>query len=202
MWFDAADRRQKVNRAAETVLVVKCTCEEMENSLLCTESLNVSRGEADPVIFADRRVLDNLLADEARSMVNEDYFTTNQTDLTPNMRSVVVTWMMEVCTLHLIVTSLAAPSRQYNCRGANQTYFLYVVQINIFLVWLGFPLFFLWEDFFYFSGFKILRLIAPGNSFFVWFGGSYKYLSLCCKKAQEFPGCGRFVWKILITKGR
>lgn len=104
MWFVAAGRQQKVNRPVAPVLVVKCTCEEMENSLLCTESLSVSRGEADPVIFADRRVLDNLLADEARSMLAEDYFTTNQTDLTPNMRSVVVTWMMEVCTLHLITS--------------------------------------------------------------------------------------------------
>lgn len=118
MWFDAAGRpaaegKQTFRSIQCSVLVVKCTCEEMENSLLCTESLSVSRGEHDPVIFADRRVLDNLLADEARSMLAEDYFATNQTDLTPNMRSVVVTWMMEVCTLHLssalIVTSCMAP---------------------------------------------------------------------------------------------
>jgi hypothetical protein len=108
----AAEGKQTFRSIQCSVLVVKCTCEEMENSLLCTESLSVSRGEHDPVIFADRRVLDNLLADEARSMLVEDYFTTNQTDLTPNMRSVVVTWMMEVCTLHLssalIVTSCSS----------------------------------------------------------------------------------------------
>jgi len=79
----------------------------MENSLLCTESLSVSRGEHDPVIFGDQRVLDNLLAEEGRSQITTTYFGTVQNDLTPNMRAVVITWMMEVSTnLNLIKIKL------------------------------------------------------------------------------------------------
>ncbi|XP_065344682.1 G1/S-specific cyclin-D2-like [Cloeon dipterum] len=73
------------------------SCAMENNSLLCTESLSVSRGQHDPVIFADQRVLDNLLAEEACTHIEHNYFQTLQKDLTPNMRSVVVGWMMEVC---------------------------------------------------------------------------------------------------------
>ncbi|XP_059480526.1 G1/S-specific cyclin-D2-like [Neocloeon triangulifer] len=94
----------KANRPAEVNIpscavhvrgaVRSCT---MENSLLCTESLSVNRGGHDPVIFADSRVLENLLAEEGRTLIEQDYFKTVQKDITPNMRSVVVSWMMEVC---------------------------------------------------------------------------------------------------------
>ena len=43
----------------------------------------------DPGLIADPRVLDNLLA--------QNYFQHFQTDVTPWMRKVVTTWMLEVC---------------------------------------------------------------------------------------------------------
>ena len=51
----------------------------------------------DPALIADPRVVDNLLAQESHYVPTQDYFQDIQTDVTPWMRKVVTTWMLEVC---------------------------------------------------------------------------------------------------------
>ncbi|XP_059470628.1 G1/S-specific cyclin-D2-like [Neocloeon triangulifer] len=71
----------------------------MADNLLCLESIAESRASMDPVIFRDPRILDNMLANEAASVVSADYFATTQKDthVRPYMRADIVEWMMEVC---------------------------------------------------------------------------------------------------------
>lgn len=64
--------------------------------LLCAERLGDRLAEADPVIFHDHRVLDNLLDSESQYIPHCDYFLQLQPDLKPFMRKVVATWMLEV----------------------------------------------------------------------------------------------------------
>jgi len=66
--------------------------------LMCLESMVESRARLDPVIFRDPRILDNMLANEAASVVAADYFDTVQKDnqIRPYMRADIVKWMMEV----------------------------------------------------------------------------------------------------------
>lgn len=78
----------------------------MANSLLCTERLDSRRAMQDPVIFADQRVMENLLSLEIKSMIKIDYFEEVQTDVTSNMRHIVVNWMMEVRVISFSIFSI------------------------------------------------------------------------------------------------
>lgn len=58
--------------------------------------IHVNKAAKDP-IFLEDRCLDNLLKSEEKSAVMHSYFTTVQKEITPEMRRIVVEWMMEVC---------------------------------------------------------------------------------------------------------
>jgi cyclin D2 len=66
-------------------------------TLLCVEKMELCRAERDKVIFADQRVMNNLLEAERLSMITIDYFVEVQKDITSVMRRIVVNWMMKVC---------------------------------------------------------------------------------------------------------
>jgi hypothetical protein len=68
----------------------------MANELLCTEKMELRRAARDKVIFADQRVMDNLLEAERLTMITFDCFVHVQKDITSLMRRIVVNWMMEV----------------------------------------------------------------------------------------------------------
>ncbi|KAF4523124.1 hypothetical protein B566_EDAN003139 [Ephemera danica] len=78
------------------------SCVIMANTLMCTERMDSRRAEHDPVVFADQRVLHNLLISERYSMINIDYFAAVQHDITGHMRRIVVNWMMERVELMLL----------------------------------------------------------------------------------------------------
>ena len=50
----------------------------------------------DPVILADKRVLENMMNDE-RTVTNNDYCSIVQSHIAPHMRKIVTDWMLEVC---------------------------------------------------------------------------------------------------------
>ena len=54
------------------------------------------KGEVDPVLLKDTRVVNNMLADE-QDAGKVDYCTEVQTEIKPHMRKIVVDWMVEVC---------------------------------------------------------------------------------------------------------
>ncbi|KAK3517896.1 hypothetical protein QTP70_026206 [Hemibagrus guttatus] len=63
--------------------------------LLCHEG--VVKGQLDPTIFSDDRVLQNLLTLEDTFLPQATYFQNVQKEVKPYMRRVVATWMLEVC---------------------------------------------------------------------------------------------------------
>lgn len=67
--------------------------------LLCCEAgLEVEpRAYADPVLLNDDRVLLNMLGQEEKYTPTTPFFPCVQKDITPHMRSIVSSWMMEVC---------------------------------------------------------------------------------------------------------
>lgn len=66
--------------------------------LVCTESMTASNfAQADPNIFNDERVIENLLREEMLYVPECNYFEQVQEDIEPFMRKVVTTWMLEVC---------------------------------------------------------------------------------------------------------
>ncbi|GFG34527.1 hypothetical protein Cfor_11889 [Coptotermes formosanus] len=65
--------------------------------LLCYETGSDYRAYPDPVLLKDERVLQNLLQMEERYCPSSSYFECVQKDLTPQMRTIVAEWMMEVC---------------------------------------------------------------------------------------------------------
>ncbi|CAG0884049.1 unnamed protein product [Cyprideis torosa] len=71
------------------------------SELLCSERMGDTedepRAEFDPVLMADYRVLQNMLALQHSYMPKCDYFKSIQSDLEPYMRKVVADWMLEVC---------------------------------------------------------------------------------------------------------
>jgi hypothetical protein len=64
--------------------------------LLCYETGSDYRAYPDPVLLKDERVLQNLLQMEERYCPSSSYFECVQKDLTPQMRTIVAEWMMEV----------------------------------------------------------------------------------------------------------
>ncbi|XP_031570714.1 G1/S-specific cyclin-D2-like [Actinia tenebrosa] len=70
----------------------------MAMELLCCEpGVRVRYAYKDPVILKDDRVLKNLLACEEKYLPSCNYFKIVQTEVEPNMRRMVATWMLEVC---------------------------------------------------------------------------------------------------------
>ncbi|XP_023701650.1 G1/S-specific cyclin-D2 [Cryptotermes secundus] len=65
--------------------------------LLCCETECECRAYPDPVLLNDERVLQNLLNTEDRYCPSSSYFECVQKDLTPQMRTILAEWMMEVC---------------------------------------------------------------------------------------------------------
>ncbi|VVC28873.1 Cyclin, C-terminal domain,Cyclin-like,Cyclin, N-terminal [Cinara cedri] len=65
--------------------------------LLCCESTSKSVAQKDPTLLHDDRVFNTMLQSEKRCLPAADYLTTVQSDLTPNLRKIVVDWMWEVC---------------------------------------------------------------------------------------------------------
>jgi len=70
--------------------------------LLCYEPGSDYRAYADPVLLKDERVLQNLLQMEERYCPSSSYFECVQKDLTPQMRTIVAEWMMEVSLKSLL----------------------------------------------------------------------------------------------------
>lgn len=70
--------------------------------LLCYETGCEYRAYADPVLLNDERVLQNLLHMEERYCPSSSYFDCVQKDLTPQMRTIVAEWMMEVSFKNLL----------------------------------------------------------------------------------------------------
>ena len=66
--------------------------------LLCLEMDTILRARPDPNILCDDRVLQSLLTIEERFIPQCSYFKCVQKDFQPFMRSMVATWMLEVCT--------------------------------------------------------------------------------------------------------
>jgi hypothetical protein len=64
--------------------------------LLCYEPRSNYRAYPDPALLNDERVLQNLLQMEERYCPSSSYFECVQKDLTPQMRTIVAEWMMEV----------------------------------------------------------------------------------------------------------
>lgn len=64
--------------------------------LLCCESTSKSVAQKDPALLHDDRVFKTMLESEKRCLPAGDYMTTVQSDLTPNLRKIVVDWMWEV----------------------------------------------------------------------------------------------------------
>lgn len=64
--------------------------------LLCCESTSTNVAEKDQALFMDDRVLQTMLKSELRFMPVSDYIDNVQTELTPNLRKIVVDWMWEV----------------------------------------------------------------------------------------------------------
>lgn len=65
--------------------------------LLCCEGPRIKYAYRDPVILQDDRVLKNLLACEENYLPSCNYFNIVQTEVEPQMRKTVATWMLEVC---------------------------------------------------------------------------------------------------------
>jgi len=83
--------------------------------LLCYEPGSDYRAYPDPVLLNDERVLQNLLQMEERYCPSSSYFECVQKDLTPQMRTIVAEWMMEVslkCLLSPIIVFLKLSSPQ------------------------------------------------------------------------------------------
>jgi hypothetical protein len=70
--------------------------------LLCYEPGSDYRAYPDPVLLNDERVLQNLLQMEERYCPSSSYFKCVQKDLTPQMRTIVAEWMMEVSLKSLL----------------------------------------------------------------------------------------------------
>lgn len=65
--------------------------------LLCCESATTSVAQKDPTLLLDDRVFNTMLATEERYRPEQpDYLATVQTELTANLRKIVVDWMWEV----------------------------------------------------------------------------------------------------------
>lgn len=69
----------------------------MAAELLCCERSCECRAYFDPRLLRDSRVLENLLKTEELYTTNSSYFQCVQSELTPDMRKIVVEWMLEVC---------------------------------------------------------------------------------------------------------
>ncbi|GLH01772.1 G1/S-specific cyclin-E [Gryllus bimaculatus] len=65
--------------------------------LLCNETECDCKAYPDPVLLGDERVLQNLLRTEERYAPSGSYFSCVQSEITPEMRTIVAEWMLEVC---------------------------------------------------------------------------------------------------------
>lgn len=72
----------------------------MATELLCCERSCECRAYFDPRLLRDSRVLENLLKTEELYTINSSYFQCVQNEITPDMRKIVVEWMLEVCEIH------------------------------------------------------------------------------------------------------
>ncbi|XP_018014787.1 G1/S-specific cyclin-D2 [Hyalella azteca] len=82
------------------------------DELLCTES-SIPPGSSDQqtnnhtdnqptcsydaTIFSDERVLDNLLVAQSLTQPSDQFLQPNKSNVTPNIRAVLVNWMLELC---------------------------------------------------------------------------------------------------------
>lgn len=64
--------------------------------LLCTERSSEPKAYEDPVFLYDDRVLRNLMLTEERYIISSSYFKCIQTELKPDMRKIVASWLLEV----------------------------------------------------------------------------------------------------------
>lgn len=64
--------------------------------LLCIESHCEPKAIFDSAIIDDDRILANLIFTEEHYLITGSYFKCLQTDLTPNNRFELATWMLEV----------------------------------------------------------------------------------------------------------
>lgn len=72
----------------------------MDQFLVCEEGdWRLRQSFRDPVLAADDRVLENLLATEDDYTLSTSYFRF-QEDIQPYMRKIVAKWMLEVETRH------------------------------------------------------------------------------------------------------
>lgn len=72
----------------------------MATELLCCERACECRAYFDPRLLRDSRVLENLLKTEELYTINSSYFQCVQNDITPDMRKIIVEWMLEICEIH------------------------------------------------------------------------------------------------------
>jgi hypothetical protein len=90
------------------------------DELLCTES-SIPPGSSDEqtnsqtdnnqptcsydaTIFSDERVLDNLLLAQSLSQPSDQFLQPNKSNVTPNIRAVLVNWMLEVSSTFLLIS--------------------------------------------------------------------------------------------------
>ena len=67
------------------------------SSLIAIETPNYTRAYSDPTIFRNDRVLRMLLKREVRLATTSKNYFSLQTELKPQMRKEVASWMLEVC---------------------------------------------------------------------------------------------------------
>lgn len=64
-------------------------------NLRCEERIADSHGDG-PAVLADPRYMERLLLLEPLFVINEDYFTTIQSEISVEMRKVCLEWLSEV----------------------------------------------------------------------------------------------------------
>lgn len=74
--------------------------------LLCVESQFEPQAIFDAAIVDDDRLLSNLIFIEEHYLITGSYFKCLQTDLTPNNRFELATWMLEVIIIKILVGKL------------------------------------------------------------------------------------------------
>lgn len=71
-------------------------------NIVADSSLDMNCAEIDKTMIKDPRVVKNLLELERSTVIKFDYFKQIQEEITPYMRGVVASWMMEVRSIVLI----------------------------------------------------------------------------------------------------
>lgn len=72
-------------------------CECKMDLLCCETGVEIEcRAYADPVLLNDERVLLNMLGQEEKYTPSTPFFSCVQKDVTPQMRTIVSNWMLEV----------------------------------------------------------------------------------------------------------